>query len=124
MSETAEHSTLGEYKRKTPLRDGKPKVRIWVVSVLTRIVEGDDVRYIEQMVALFSDDEERAEAFRARYGYRGRKHRWLVDAADERIEGERDEFMTLLREWTEEIDPAEEKFLRDEFEKSLHEEEE
>ncbi len=108
--------TLDEYTAKTkgPF-DGKLKVRVWVVSVWLR------ASGVDQMVAIFTD-EGRAESFRMRYGSRGRKARWLMDVADD-PDRERVEFMTRLRDMaSEELDPAEERFLRAEFEESLHEE--
>ncbi len=110
--------TLAEYAEKTkgPF-DGKLKLRVWVVSVWLQ------ASGVDQMVAVFTD-EGRAESFRMRYGSRGRKARWLVDVADD-PDMERVEFMKALKDMaSEEIDPAEERFLRAEFEKSLHDEEE
>lgn len=81
--------TLAEYKRKTPLFDGKPKVRVWVVE---RVL-GDGVMFT---IALFTS-EERAVAYAERFPKGVRVTRWLTDSADERIREDREDFMKALR---------------------------
>lgn len=81
--------SLSEYKRKTPLFDGKPKQRIWMVEL--KFALGPSYP-----MALFTG-EERAEAYADRFPKgRARVSRWLTDTADERLIGR--EFMKSFGE--------------------------